>query len=71
MRALDANSIQNTFTLGSAQHSILIEISDEAYKQNTVYRPWQDIVAGHKETKYKPPVHNEDASTGDIPPSVR
>jgi hypothetical protein len=71
MRALDANSIQTTFTLGSAQHSILIEISDEAYKQNTVYRPWGDIVDGHKETKYKPPVSNEDASAGDIPRSVR
>lgn len=24
----------------------LIEISDEAYKQNTVYRPWAEIIEG-------------------------
>jgi|GEM_PF-1051321 len=26
--------------------SIAVEISDDAYKQNTVYRPWSDIQAG-------------------------
>lgn len=25
---------------------VLIEISDEAYKQNTVYRPWAEILRG-------------------------
>ncbi len=28
-----------------------IEISDEAYKQNTVYRPWSDIQAGIRTAK--------------------
>lgn len=26
--------------------TVQIEISEEAYKQNTVYRPWSDIKAG-------------------------
>lgn len=31
--------------------AVKIEISDEAYKQNTVYRPWSDIKAGIHATK--------------------
>ncbi|MCR9103783.1 MAG: hypothetical protein NXI15_00700 [Gammaproteobacteria bacterium] len=28
------------------RRSVLIEINDEAYKQNTVYCPWHEILSG-------------------------
>ena len=34
--------------------TVAIEISDEAYKQNTVYRPWSDIQAGTRSAKSYP-----------------
>ena len=34
---------------------VAIEISEEAYKQNTVYRPWSDIQAGTRAAKSCPP----------------
>ena len=36
--------------------AVAIEISEEAYKQNTVYRPWSDIQAGIRTIKaFTPP----------------
>ncbi len=37
-----------------------IEIPEEAYKQNTVYRPWSDIQAGIRvATAYTPPAQRQ------------
>jgi hypothetical protein len=36
-----------------------IEISEEAYKQNTVYRPWSDIQAGIRATNVHAPIRLE------------
>jgi hypothetical protein len=40
--------------------TVEIEISEEAYKQNTVYRPWSEIQAGIHATKpYTAPAQQE------------
>ena len=32
--------------MATQDEPVIIEISEEAYKQNTVYRPWTEIRAG-------------------------
>ncbi len=46
MAVLSAKSTQISRHLQVSQESLFIEINDEAYKQNTVYRPWREILAG-------------------------
>ena len=36
-------------------NALVIEISEEAYKQNTVYRPWSEIQAGEPATEPRVP----------------
>jgi len=42
------------------------EVSDEAYKQNTVYRPWQDIVSPIPLIEYEPPVETGSYKTAEM-----
>jgi hypothetical protein len=70
MRAIAANSAQHSLSMEPA-HARLTEISDEAYKQNTVYCSWQDILAGQTNAIPDTPTRKEEASTGEIPRSVR
>ena len=50
--------------------TVEIEISEEAYKQNTVYRPWSDIKAGiHATTSYTNPAQQEHRKSRFVPAS--
>ena len=37
-----ANTVENE-AMGGANESVVIEIGDDAYKQNGVYRPWDEL----------------------------
>ncbi len=38
----------------------LVEISEDAYKQNSVYRPWTDNAAKEPAAKYRDQPHHRD-----------
>ena len=41
--------------MATERNPVVIEISEEAYKQNTVYRPWSEIQAISAETEPRVP----------------
>jgi hypothetical protein len=42
--------------MATAEQAGVIEISEEAYKQNTVYRPWADILWGETKAGQEKPL---------------
>ncbi|MDX1735509.1 MAG: hypothetical protein R3228_14135 [Halioglobus sp.] len=44
MTVLGSKLVNSGRRTQARRESVLIEIGDEAYKQNTVYRPWHEIV---------------------------
>ena len=54
--------------MATAEQAVVIEISEEAYKQNTVYRPWADILWGEttavQEQALKQGTHKASPATG-------
>ena len=51
--------------MAAEEQAGVIEISEEAYKQNTVYRPWADILWGEVTVGQEepPPKTAQDASS--------
>jgi hypothetical protein len=74
MRALATNKVyvQRQATLQSVERSVLVDIGEEAYKQNTVYCSWHEIISSHT-TVAKPELstRQEQASAEEFPRSVR
>ena len=53
---------------GPAKPQVTV-ILEDAYKQNTVYRPWKDITSGQKTGKHTlPPDKSVDARHGHVAP---
>lgn len=41
--------------MNTVSNTVVVEIPEDAYKQNTVYRPWPEIEAGDKSTSQDAP----------------
>jgi hypothetical protein len=43
--------------MGRASESVIIEIGDDAYKQNSVYRPWEEFQVAEPGTQSNTPAN--------------